>query len=45
MFSNIPVKELPNFARKYYLIAELFILECWWRNIQIQYYVTVVRNW
>ena len=31
----ISVKELPNFMRKYYLIAELLIFEYRWQNISI----------
>jgi len=29
----ISVKESPNFGRKYYLIADLFMLEYRWQNI------------
>ena len=37
LFLNVSVKELRNFMRKYYLIAELLIFKYRWQNICFQY--------
>jgi len=35
LFLNVSVKELPNFMRKHYLIAELLIFKYRWQNISV----------
>ena len=39
LFLNVSVKELRNFMRKYYLIAELLVFKYRWQNISVSLFL------